>query len=87
MLLCVGMLAFDAERGLHHLLHGTWLDGLVKVEPMLACISAGCALCNVCGQRRAFRALLHSCTAAVLCFFFITTGAAMDFASLRRSWR
>lgn len=85
-LLLIGVLAFDTERWLHHQLDGTWMDGLVKIEPMLACIVAGFALCNWCGKRRPFSALLHGCTPAVLAFFFITTGCELDFSALARSW-
>ena len=43
-------------------------------------------LCNWCGKRRPFSALLHGCTPAVLAFFFITTGCELDFSALARSW-
>ena len=85
-LLLVGRLAFAAEAGLHVLLHGTRLDDLIRLEPMLACISAGFALCNWCGVRRRFEGLLHGCMPAVLTFFFISVGCAMDFAALAHSW-
>ena len=82
----VGMLAFEAERALHFFAHGSTWDDCLRLEPMLACISAGFALSNWLHQRRAFGALLHGSMPKVLTFFFITVGAGMDFGSLARSW-
>ena len=78
----IGALAFESEKLLHHLLRGSPFDDVVRLEPMLACISAGFTLANwgEAGsrrreeRRRAFAALLHACMPTVLCFFFLTAG-------------
>lgn len=85
-LLAAGAFAFGAERGLHLLTHGGPLDEFIRLEPMLGCICCGFALCNFCGRRRAFAALLQRCMPWVLCFFFTTTGIAMDLSALAQTW-
>ena len=50
---------------------------VVRIEPMLACIVAGFAMCNLLGRRTELGTLLHSTMPPVLAFFFFTTGAGM----------
>jgi Kef-type K+ transport system membrane component KefB len=86
-LLGVGGLAFSAEGMLRGTLRGyPTLNGLVRLEPMMSCILAGCALVNGCGKRRAFGELLTRVLPPVLCFFFLTTGVAMDVRALWQTW-
>ena len=53
---------------------------------MLGCILAGFVLCNYCGARRAFGDALKISMPAVLTFFFLTTGMAIDVNALAHSW-
>jgi Kef-type K+ transport system membrane component KefB len=53
---------------------------------MLSCILAGYAACHWLGRRRPFTELVHSITTPTVVFFFLTTGCAMDFGAVIRSW-
>ena len=86
VLLAVGLFAFRAEALLHLMIPDGPLDELVRLEPMMSCIIAGCLLVNGFGKRRAFGALLQRSLPLVLCFFFVTTGIGMDIHSLAQTW-
>ena len=95
LLLILGGYAFRAEPGLQrlaaladdYLTGGTWLDEkCLRLEPMLACMIAGFALCNLLGKRHEMTSLLHVCLPPLLAIFFFSTGASMRVSALRRTW-
>ena len=85
-LLLLGGYAFALEPLVQRAVRGSGLEGVLRLEPMLACLTAGALVCNRWGQRRAFAALLRRTMPPVLCFFFVTTGGSMRISQLRRTW-
>ena len=85
-LLLLGGYAFALEPLVQRAVRGSGLEGVLRLEPMLACLTAGALVCNRWGQRRAFAALLRHTMPPVLCFFFVTTGGSMRISQLRRTW-
>ena len=58
-LLLLGGYAFALEPLVQHAVRGSGLEGVLRLEPMLACLTAGALVCNRWEQRRAFAALLR----------------------------
>ena len=58
-LLLLGGYAFALEPLLQRATRGSRLEGVLRLEPMLACLTAGALVCNRWEQRRAFAALLR----------------------------
>ena len=57
----------------------------LRVEPMLACMLAGFALCNLLGRRAETSELLHATLPPLLAFFFFSAGAAPTSRGLSES--
>ena len=58
-LLLLGGYAFALEPLVQRAVRGSGLEGVLRLEPMLACLIAGALVCNRWEQRRAFAALLR----------------------------
>ena len=58
-LLLLGGYAFALEPLVQRAVRGSGLEGVLRLEPMLACLTAGALVCNRWEQRRAFAALLR----------------------------
>lgn len=86
--------AFAAEGLVRSILHAAltppearrWGRRL-RLEPMLACMAAGFALCNGLVDRRKFSRLLHRLLSPCLLLFFFTTGADLHLGALRHCWQ
>ena len=85
-LLLVGGYAFGLEALLERLSSGGALEGLLRLEPMLACIITGFVLCNYYDLRSEFNGLLNSIMPPLLSFFFFSTGTNMRVGVLRHTW-
>jgi len=82
-LLLVAAAAFVAEASARRLAHGAgWALPAVRVEPMLACIVAGFAVCNLLRRRDELGALLHATMPPVLASFFRTRAPAHTLPAL-----